>query len=183
MGFLKKLFSAISGNPALPESLERFEKEGKPALIRQLVYLRLAREQGIPGALQFADMGLAADFTEARGKQIKNVLDDMSDAELLGTPEATIVVILQSYWRLKSETKLPDFEVFRMIENFRAVLGGPTGVASPGIDLATFASRIIRCENPECTPWDLSDETIRLLVGVASDSVKEQYDFLLNKRT
>ena len=183
MGFLKKLLWIASGKAALMQRFEQFEKEGKPALTRQLVYLRLAREQALPLASEFSDSEVAGDFAQARVEQIKSLLADSSDAELMGTPEATIVITVQQYWSFKAGTKLTDLDVFHKIENLRSVLGAPKGAALPGIDLPTFVIHVIRSENPECTPENISDETIRALVGIANDAVKELFDFLPNNPT
>ena len=178
MGFFKKLLGLESGKAALVERYQRFVSEGKPALTRQLLHLRLAREQILPFASEVSYPEDAINLTKSRLEQINNMMADLPDAELLGTPEGTIVVTLEQYWGIKAGTKLTDMEVFNRIENLRYVLGAPKGAALPGIDLPTFITRIIRSENPECTPENISDETIRVLVAIASDTVKEFYDFI-----
>lgn len=167
------LFSLFSGKSAEREMFDRFTKVGKPALTRQLVFMRMVKEQVAPfDSLEFG-LEDAVKLTEAGVSQIRRTLDGMTDSELLGTPEATMIVTLEHYWRIKFQTNGTDFEVFKKIEKLRYFLEAPQNLASPEIDLATFITRIIRNENPACSPENISDETIRALVGIASTEVKE----------
>lgn len=146
----------------------RFAKEGRSVLIRELLWLRFGRE-----SIPYFQAGIL-DHLDA-GKISENISDHLAavfDSELMGTPEATIVISVETYWSRKALTKLTDSEIFQEIENFRFALGAAKGAATSGTDLATFITRIIRSENPECTPENISDETIRALIEVASDSYK-----------
>jgi hypothetical protein len=57
-------------------------------------------------------------------------IDQMSDIEVLGWAEGTIVTIVESYYALKTQG-LSDSEIFRRIEAFRSSDGSPIGPYKP----------------------------------------------------
>ena len=181
MGILKTLLSVLTGRSVAREKYDHFNKVGKPALTRQLVYMRMVREALPPFDSEAFVLEESAKVAQTILAQIQMTVDEQSDTQLLGTPEATMVIILQQYWRMKLQTNESDFEVFKKTEKLRYSFETPKNFASPDIDLATFITHIIRHENPECSPENISDETIRALVELASAEVKELYEVLLLK--
>lgn len=168
MGLFKHFLGLFDAKSELVKRLDEFEKVAKPLLIRRMVYMRMVR--------QFRQYNASDVESSIQGlDQIKSVVDGSSDMQLLGTPEATIVVTLQQFFGFKALYQLTDSEVFRKIELLRNNIGSGCETALPGTDLSTFTTRIIRGENPDCTPQILSDEAIRDLVEYASDEMKKLF--------
>jgi len=175
MGFLRKLFGVVNREAAFQERIEEFEKSGRLRLIKTLVLYRITqvRRNSLPFSALF-------DATQAQAvvEAARRYLLTLTNAELMGTPEATFVVVIEEFLKLRmgSEESVPDWELCRTIEIARALFPGPSsvGAAVPGVDLETFSIRLVKAEFPESAE-SLGDPLMRNLFEMALDGVLETY--------
>ena len=122
-------------------------KSSKIGLIRNLLKARLqndamARTTGVTPAL----------------------VDQQSDEDMLGTPEATIVTIVESYIQLR-QLGFPDSEILTRIENHRSMIGSGT-VPSP-LTLRNYIRYRVSLEYAHTAP--VSDASLDSSIRAARD--------------
>lgn len=108
-------------------------RKTKQELIRELVKERVRHD-----AL-FQNLGLSPEF-----------VDGESDDVLQGTPEATVVWLVENFAALKSHG-VPDEMIFQLLEDQRAVFSGSGEIPSP-LDLETYTKYRIAHENVAGAP-------------------------------
>jgi len=83
-------------------------------------------------------------------KMLGNV-DDLSDLELMGLPEATIVTIIETYCTMKHQANLPDDEIFEAIEAHRSMFGDKGEMPSP-LTLSSYIKYRLGIEHSHGAP-------------------------------
>lgn len=126
-------------------------------LIRKLLFVRLS------GSVD-------EDLWKLTWKHVKG----LSDIDLYGTPEATIALLLQTYWGYKKRGDGSDSEIFVLINEARRVAHFPLGVVRPGMTLDDYIIDRVRLEAPEChTKQKISDEHLVEIIAMASTEVRK----------
>jgi hypothetical protein len=101
---------------------------GKTEFIRKLAKTRIREDAD----LQSAGVG-------------EGVIDEMSDLDVLGLPEGTIVTIVET-WATLNRSGVPEAEIFDRIEQHRQSLGDSGRVPSP-LTLASYVRYRVRLEH------------------------------------
>lgn len=78
-------------------------------------------------------------------------VDELSELELLGLPEATIVTIVETYCMTKRQTNLHDEEIFEAIEAHRSMLGDSGKMPSP-LTLSSYIKYRLGLEHSHGAP-------------------------------
>lgn len=111
-----------------------FGESKKIGLVRSLVWDRVA-----------------ADSRAAAHGFTKEMVNSLTDAQLLGLPEATIATIVESYASLAKRGSVGD-EALRSIERHRAQIG--TGRLPDPLTLESYVRYRLDIEHPDGSPID-----------------------------
>lgn len=72
----------------------------------------------------------------------KNMVDSLTDIQLAGLPEATIVTIVET-WAILSKKGIPDAEILERIEAHRSSLGD-SGIMPSPLTLSSLQNNLTR---------------------------------------
>jgi hypothetical protein len=78
-------------------------------------------------------------------------VDALSDLELMGLPEATIVTIVETYCTMKRQANLPDEDIFEAIEAHRSMFGD-TGTMPSSLTLPSYIKYRLGLEHSHGVP-------------------------------
>ena len=129
---------------------------------------------------RMAEYGAVDPSTGTRNTYTKSALEEefsfLPDHILFGFPEASILIMFESYWYWKINKNLSGFDNFFNIDKERKSLGFPAGIPVGDISREDFI--ILRCRLEEPEKWTLdniSDEELRFSLKNISDYCERYY--------
>jgi len=139
-------------NQAVAES-QKFSHEKKINLIRQLIKTRVQNDQLLKKKYE--------------GKNVPEVCD-FPEIVIMGSPEATIVTIVESYWMMKDMTTKSDKEILESIERHRKRIYPESGPMPSPLTLSNYIKYRLNIEHSHGFP--ISNEFIDECIKKANEA-------------
>lgn len=136
----------LSESPILKVSEARFKRSGIMRIFGKLFGKGMSKEKLIKSLVR---KRIQDDpFAKVLGIDV----DALSDLELMGLPEATIVTIVETYYMMKHQENLPDEEIFEVIEAHRSIMSGDTGTMPSPLMLSSYIKYRLSLEHSHGVP-------------------------------